>query len=255
MALTSRKFFLRRTKMLEFLAELEKTDDPSAKTAYLPPGLSVLEIEKLLGIAPFRESLPEDLAQAVDRSKTGATLFWGDARKCLVLPPFPIKEKNTFDGYVASPLRLLLQSDFKIGLILVHLGAYAVGLCHGERLIASKVGTGLVHGRHRQGGSSQQRFQRRREKQVQEFLDRVCAHAREKLESEARLLDYIIYGGPRQTVLLLQKRCPFLSLFEERTLPPLDVPSPRQKLLETTVGRIWSSCVIEWQEASKVLLL
>ncbi len=183
-----------------------------------------------------------------EHSKTGAVLFWGEARKCLVLPPFPIREMLTFSGYVTDYLRLLLQSDFKIGLILVHLGSYAVGLCQGEKLITSKVGTGLVHGRHRQGGSSQRRFQRRREKQAQEFLGRVCLHARERLEPEAKLLDYIIYGGPRQTVLLLQKRCPFLSLFEGRALPPLEVPALRQKVLETTVVRIWSSGIIEWQE-------
>jgi len=248
MALISKKFFLRRTKMLEFLAELEKTPDPAARTVYLPPGLPASEIGKLLGIAPFVKSLPEDIAQIAGCSRTGAVLFWSEARKCLVLPPFPIKEILIFDGYVADPLRLLLQSDFKIGLILVHLGSYAVGLCQGEKLITSKVGTGLVHGRHRQGGSSQRRFQRRREKQAQEFLDRVCLHARERLETEAKLLDYVIYGGPRQTVLLLQKSCPFLGQFEGRALPPLEVPALRQKVLETTVVRIWSSGIIEWQE-------
>jgi len=248
MALVSKKFFLRRTKMQEFLAELEKTPEPAARTVYLPPGLSVPEIENLLGTVHLEKTLPEGLPQIAEHSRTGAALFWGEARKCLVLPPFPIKEMLIFTDYITDPLRLLLQSDFKIGLILVHLGSYAVGLCQGEKLITSKVGTGLVHGRHRQGGSSQQRFQRRREKQAQEFLARVCLHAREQLETEAKLLDYVIYGGPRQTVLLLQKRCPFLSQFEGRALPPLDVPALRQKVLETTVVRIWSSGVIEWQE-------
>ena len=248
MALISKKFFLRRTKMLEFLAELEKTPGPAARTVYLPSGLSVPEIENLLGTVHFEKTLPKDLPQIAEHSRTGAALFWGNVRKCLVLPPFPIKEKLVFPGYVTDRLRLLLKSDFKIGLILVHLGSYAVGLCQGEKLINSKVGTGLVHGRHRQGGSSQMRFQRRREKQAQEFLDRVCLHARERLETEAKLLDYVIYGGPRQTVLRLQKRCPFLSQFEERALPPLEVPALRQKVLETTVVRIWSSGIIEWQE-------
>jgi hypothetical protein len=31
-------------------------------------------------------------------------------------------------------------------------------------------------------------------------------------------------------------------------LPLLDVPSPRQKVLEAAVGRIWASCIIDWQE-------
>ena len=247
MTLISRKFFLRRSKMLGFLDEIEQTPDPGAISVYIPPGFSAAEIEDLLQKGGAR-SVPDELSQLASSSKSGAVLFCCDMRKCLVLPPFLLSEKNTFGGYVAEPLRLLLKSDFMIGLVLVHLGSYAVGICQGEKLISSKVGTGLVHGRHKKGGSSQQRFQRRRENQVREFLDRVCLYTREQLEPHAQLVNYIAYGGPRQTVLLLQKRCPFLQSFEDRVLPLLDVPSPRQRVLETAMGRIWSSCIIDWQE-------
>lgn len=240
--------------MTEFLDGLEKTADPMAVSIYLPPGLSLPEIEDLLGKATAAQSLPGEMAQMVANSRNGAALFWGSMRKCLVLPPFPIKEKTIFASYLTESLHRLINSDFRIGLILVHLGAYAIGICQGEKLITSKVGTGLIHGRHKKGGSSQQRFQRRRQKQVQEFLDRVCAHVRERFEPEAQLLDYVVYGGPRHTILLLQKRCPFLESFEERVLPSLDVPSPRQNVLETTVGRIWSSGIIEWQEDQVIRL-
>jgi len=234
--------------MTEFLDELEKTVDPAAASVYILPGLPVPEIEDLLGKATGAESLPGELPQLAASSRNGAVLFWGRLRKCLVLPPFPIKEKTIFTGYIARPLRLLLNNDFRIGLILVHLGDYGIGICQGEKLIISKVGTGLVHGRHKKGGSSQQRFQRRREKQVQDFLERVCIHVRERFEPESRLLDYVVYGGPRQTVLLLQKSCPFLKSFEDRVLPLMDVPQIRQNVLETAVVRVWSSGIIEWQE-------
>lgn len=247
MALVSRKFFLRRSRMLEFLAELEKSGNTAAKSLYLPPELSRPEIEDWQGKIVSAHSLPQELTEAVVSSRTGAVVFWGEVRKCLILPPFPVREKTVFDGYVAEPLRRLLQSNFRIGLILVHLGAYAIGLGEGEKLLSSKVGTGLVHARHKKGGSSQARFQRRREMQAQEFLDRVCLHAREHLEPQAGLLDYIVYGGPHHTVLRLRKRCPFLNSLEDRALPLLEVASPRQKILATTVGRIWSSRVMEWQ--------
>jgi hypothetical protein len=245
--LISNEFFLRRSNTLKFLDELEKTVDSSAKSIYTPPGLSVPEIKEMLGQAGVH-SLPDELAVVMAKSKNGAALFRGITQKCLVLPPFPIREKATFSGYAAQPLQLLLKSDYKIGIILIHLGSYAIGVCQGEKIITSKVGTGLVHGRHKKGGSSQQRFQRHRQNQIQEFLDRVCGHVLERLEPEARHLDYVVYGGPRQTILQLQKRCPLLISFEDRTLPLLEVPSPRQKILETTVHRIWSSRVIEWQE-------
>ena len=247
MTFVSRKFFLRRSKMLEFFNKLEETTDPAATSVYILPGLSVSEIEDLLGKAGV-QSLPGELSRLAANSKNGAILFWGNVRKCLVLPPFPLKEKSIFTGYIAEPLRLLLSSDLKIGLILVHLGSYAVGICQGEKLISSKVGTGLVHGRHKKGGSSQQRFQRRRQNQIQEFLDRVCGHILERLEPHAKLLNYIAYGGPHHTVLLLQKRCPILKSLEDRVLPSLDVPSLRHKVLEAAISRVWASCIIEWQE-------
>jgi peptide subunit release factor 1 (eRF1) len=213
----------------------------------MPPGLSAPEIEDLLQKVNT-QFVSDELSQLVSSARNGAVLFWGDMRKCLVLPPFPLSEKTIFGGYVGEPLRLLLTSGLMIGLVLVHLGAYAVGICQGEKLISSKVGTGLVHGRHKKGGSSQQRFQRRRENQVREFLDRVCLHTREHLEPHSQLIDYVVYGGPRQTILQLQKRCPFLQSLEDRVLPSLDVPSPRQRVLETAVGSIWSSRIIDWQE-------
>jgi hypothetical protein len=228
--------------MLEFLDELQ--DEAAASTAYLPPGLSAQEIGAVLP-----KGVPEELSALVARSETGGVLLWGSLRKYLIEPPFPIEQKATaFNGFVIGPLQDLLGANYTIGLVLVHLGAYAVGLCRGEQLVTSKVGTGLVHGRHKKGGSSQGRFQRRREKQATEFLDRVCLHAREHLEPEAGSIDYLVYGGPRQTILQLQKRCPFLSSFEGRLLSPLDVPDPRREILEKAVGRVWSSCVTEWRE-------
>ena len=70
----------------------------------------------------------------------------------------------------------------------------------------------------------------------------------EQFEPFTKHLNYIIYGGPHQTVLRLQKRCSFLKSLESKTLPPIDVPALRHKVLEVTVGRIWSSSIIEWQD-------
>ena len=87
-----------------------------------------------------------------------------------------------------------------------------------------------------------------REKQIENFLDRVCGHIEERLEPQA--LDYAVYGGARTTILSLQKHCSILRAFDKRTLPPLlDIPAPRKKVLETVVGRVWSSSVTEWYDA------
>ena len=234
--------------MLDFLDTLQRTDDSAVTTVYLTPGMPLQDIKKTLKKAFGTAALSEELLEILAVSKTGGVLFWGGAHKCLVSPPFPLREQAVFTGFSTEPLRSMLRVDYNIALVLVHLGAYAVGLCRGEELITSKVGTGLVHGRHKKGGSSQMRFQRRREKQADEFLDRVCLHAREHFELKAKTIDYMVYGGPRQTVLELQKRCPFLELFQGRVLAVLDVPNPRREVLEKVVVRLWSSRITEWRE-------
>ena len=246
--LLSRRFSLTREKMLTFLDELEANSGGAARSCYISPGTSPEETETRLTAALGQGEIPAELAEAAKNSPTGSVFFSSRERGYLILPPFPIRETTTTAGFSVSPLRSLLEHDFRIALVLIRLGAYAIGICHGEKLVTSKAGTGLIHGRHKKGGSSQPRFQRHRGKQIESFLSRVCRHARDHLEPQAPGLDYIVYGGARTTILSLKKQCPFLNQFDPRRLPPLlDIPDPRQKVLETAVSRVWSSRVMEWQ--------
>jgi len=240
---------LTHARMLEFLEGLTDSPGSELRSLYLAPGTTSAEVEKAVKSLAVAAENHEKIIEIVDRSKTGAVIFQGDTRKCLVLPPFPVRETVASDTINLEPLLLLLQTDYRIGLVLVRLGSYAVGVCQGERLITSKVGTGLVHGRHKKGGSSAHRFERHRDKQIEYFLTRVCQRTREQLEPHLKSLDYLVYGGARTTIQLLQKQCPFVGKLEVETLPPLfDIPEPRQAVLETAVGRVWSSTVIEWTE-------
>lgn len=244
--LVSRRFHLVRSKMLDFLDEIARQEG-QASSLYLSQGTEPDRIKNLLPkfVTP---DIPTGLAEGIASSKTGAVLFWG-ARKCLVIPPFPIRDEYLTSGCDVGPLRSLLKRDFLIAIVLIRMGAYSLGVCRGTELIESKTGTGLVHARHRQGGSSAARFARHREKQIEYFLERVCGHLREHLEPHARLLDYIVYGGARTTILSLRKRCQFLQQFDDRVLRMLlDIPEPRRPVLEKAIQDIWSSSVIEWHE-------
>jgi peptide subunit release factor 1 (eRF1) len=236
--------------MLDFLDELASTKD-KAISLYLPHGMSQARVENLLGQVFAATAIPPGVAEVMAGSGIGAAVFWNPLQTYLVLPPFPIVEEYITDSYDVGPLRSLLSQDFLIALILVRLGAYSIGICRGTELIDSKTGTGLVHARHKKGGSSQARFARHREKQIEQFLERVGGHVREHIEPHARSLDYLVYGGARTTILLLRKQCPFLSQFEDRILRMLlDIPEPRQTVLEKAIGTVWSSDVIEWCEDS-----
>jgi peptide subunit release factor 1 (eRF1) len=206
-------------------------------------------VENLLKEVFRATGTPPGVAEAAAGSGMGAAFFWSPPRMYLVSPPFPIAEEYMTSGYDVGPLRSLLGHDFAIALVLVRLGSYSIGICRGTELIDSKTGTGLVHARHKKGGSSQARFARHREKQIEQFLIRVCGHVREHIEPHARSLDYLVYGGARTTILLLRKQCPFLSQFEDRILRMLlDIPDPRKPVLERSVSTVWSTDVIEWRE-------
>jgi len=246
----SKRSHLGRSKMLDFLDELALTEG-KAISLYVPQETTQDRVENLLGNVFAASAIPPGMAEAIAGSGTGAVFFWSPPRMHLVLPPFPIDEEYMTNGYDVEPLRSLLSHDFLIALVLVRLGAYSIGICRGTELIDSKTGTGLVHARHKKGGSSQARFARHREKQIEQFLIRVCGHVREHIEPHARSLDYLVYGGARTTILLLRKRCPFMNQFDDRILRMLlDIPDPRKAVLQKAVGTVWSTDVIEWCEDS-----
>jgi hypothetical protein len=246
--LVARRFRLDRFKMLDFLDQLAMMEG-RAVSLYLPHGTPQNKIENLLAMVFTTTTMPPGMDEVIAGSETGTVLFWGLTRRCLVLPPFPIGQEYLTHSYDIGPLWSLLSHDFLIALILVRLGAYSIGICQGTKLIDSKTGTGLVQARHKKGGSSQARFSRHRQKQIEYFLDRVCGHVREHIESHMPSLDYLVYGGARVTILSLRKRCPFLRQFEDRTLRMLlDIPKPRRSVLEKAVSDVWSTSVIEWCE-------
>jgi peptide subunit release factor 1 (eRF1) len=248
--LTSKTYKMTREKTTVLLQRLENGKE-DAISILLPSGMTTEEVSVFLQKTPQTQSIPYDAVRLAATSPTGSVLFWGVTQKSIILPPFPLKEKYITNGYETEPLLSLISRDYQIGIVLVRLGHFSVGVCHGEKLILHDSGTGLIHGRHRQGGSSAARFQRRRKDQTHHFLERVSEHLQETLEPYARTIDFFIYGGARVTILRLQKQCPFLAQFDNRLLPPLlDVEDPRFSVLEKAVSDIWSSKFTEWKEES-----
>ena len=248
MVSASKKYFLNRLRMLDFLEKLAGIQDEQFHTLYLPPRTAAVR-KGLPEISSGFNGIAAEMDKTTGGSITGGVIFWGNQSRYLIVPPFPVAEKLTVDSLKIEPLKMLLSKNYIIGVVLVRLGSYAIGVCRGEKLITSKVGTGLVHGRHRQGGSSAHRFERHRDKQIETFMTRVCGHAREQLEPYVKSIDYMVYGGARTTILLTQKYCPFLGKIDKPTLPPLlDIPEPRKPVLETSIGRIWSGEIYEWTD-------
>lgn len=144
-------------------------------------------------------------------------------------PPFP-----PVDGDDLPALLAHARQDRRVGVLLVRLGGFAVGVFAGPTLVTSKVDTRLVHGRNKAGGWSQQRFARRREGQARQLTDAATAVAARILVPEAAGLDAVVLGGDKasaETVLSAPALRPLVTLRDERFLT---VPDPRRDVLEAT---------------------
>lgn len=241
------RYSLTKFRLLHLLEEL-KEGSVATGSLCVPPGYSTEMVEALLRAALVKETVPAELAGLLAGSITGGIVFFGPGRWYLVMPPFPVTAESFARTCEIEPLYSLMHKDLLLGLLIVRMGEYSIGIYKGEILLSGKKGTGLVHARHRQGGSSSHRFERHRDKQIEMFFTRVCEHARELLEPYARQLDYVLYGGTHETVRDFRKQCHFLHEFDRQTLDRLlNVREPKHSGLEAAIREAWSSQVVEWR--------
>ena len=231
---------LPKQELLRLLEQMEQDQASSAQTFFFKAGSSPSR-DSLLDAD---DSLRDLLIPRIAGSETGSAVIWVGETVHLVLPPFPLKEEGHYNRLELSPLRRLLTQEYTIGVVLLRLGRYAIGLFRGERLMSYKTGTRYVKGRHRAGGSSQRRFERIREKQIRELYDHACQVAREKLTPTEDGLDFILLGGERFTVGGFLTRCEYLQRLSGKTLKRLlMVDRPGLKALEALPRQIWMSTV------------
>jgi Actinobacteria/chloroflexi VLRF1 release factor len=164
-------------------------------------------------------------------------------------PPFPPLD-TPVDGPRAGldlePLLAHVERRRTVGVVLVRLGGFAVGIFAGRELRASKVGSRLVHGRHRAGGSSANRFARRRANQARSALDAAAETAVALLAEPARAgaLDAVVRGGDRRalTEVFADPRLAAVeALAVERVI---EVPEPRLKVLQAAPERFLATRVV-----------
>jgi hypothetical protein len=127
------------------------------------------------------------------------------------------------------------QQPRTVGVLLVRLGGYAVGVFTGfpPVLADAKTGSRLVHGRSAAGGWSQHRFARRREKQVNEALDAAARAAADVFGRWRKpQLDAVVLGGDKRAMAELRedpRLAPYVAIATDRFLT---VPDPKRAVLE-----------------------
>ncbi len=135
-----------------------------------------------------------------------------------VRPPFGLAREGSYETVELGPLFEALAEDRVVAALLVRLGGFAVGVFEGERLVASKVGTRFVKGRHKKGGSSANRFRRRREKQARELVEAAAKTALGVLEPWQGRVEFAALGGDRKAVDEVLEAEPRLAWLAERAL-------------------------------------
>jgi hypothetical protein len=156
----------------------------------------------------------------------------GGCAECHV--PFPpLAASATGSG---ADLAAHAGADRTVGVLLVRLGGYAAGVFAGAepRLVASKVGSRLVHGRSAAGGTSQHRFARRREKQAREALEAAADTAAAVFGGFAGRLDAVVLGGDKRSMATLRADTRLRPYFDIAVDRFLTVPDPRLVVLRDT---------------------
>ncbi len=135
---------------------------------------------------------------------------------------------------LASLLAAHATADRTVGVFLVRLGGYAAGVFTGVEpaLVASKVGSRLVHGRSAAGGQSQQRFARRRENQAHQAISAAADTAAAVFGPYK--LDALVLGGDKRAFSSIKNDPRLTPFFEVAVESFLTVPDPRLTVLKDT---------------------
>ena len=163
-----------------------------------------------------------------------------------VTPPFGLEHEGEYEVVRAGPLLDALRADPTVAVVLVRLGGYAFGVFEGERLVASKVGSRFVKGRHKKGGSSANRFRRRREEQERELIDAAAGEVARVLGPWRERVEHVALGGDRSAVGRVLGSRADLGWLEPLALERFfDVPEPRLRVLEALPYQLYAAKVVE----------
>ena len=245
----SKRYRAGKPRMLRLLDDMAASGEIHRTWYLTPEGCDTLRVAQLPS-AGLDFTDPQDkkvgwVLGQVEDTETGLVVFLGDERVVAVAPPFPVAADAVHDGTEKSRLAGLLDEDFLIGLVLLRLGRYAVGVMRGERLLASKTGSRYVKNRHRAGGSSQRRFERSRERLVRELYDKACSVTQDVFAPYHDRLEFILMGGERHTLQGFVRRCDYLEALAGKTLSRhLEMDRPGQAALDGIAREVWRSRVM-----------
>ena len=178
--------------------------------------------------------------------RDGSARFVLDDGVIVVTPPFGLQEEGEYDVLRVQPVLDALLREPTVAVLLVRMGGYAVGVFEGEKLAVSKVGTRFVKGRHKKGGSSANRFRRRRGEQERELIDAAAEEAARVLGPWRDRVEHVALGGDRSAVSRVLESRADLAWLQPLALERFfDVVDPRLRVLEALPYQLYAAKVVE----------
>lgn len=139
-----------------------------------------------------------------------------------------------------EPIEALLdhvQGVGALGLVLVRAGAFSVGTCRDRAVLTSSTDRRYVQGRTAAGGTSQQRFARRRSNQRRGSYAAAAEAVNRVLVPIAATLHGVVLAGDRTAlaIVMADRRLKDLAALPSRTIP--DIGEPRRAVLDAVAAR------------------
>lgn len=222
--------YLTRAGTFELIDQLE-SDVEIDTVALISPDTA------LPGKLPDLAWLPEN----VRRNKAGLAVIYGPETLLALTSPFPVPSRSSGTSNDFAALRTFVERRRTVAIVLLRLGAYAVGVAVDGELKVTKSDTRYVKGRHKAGGQSQRRFERNREKWVRELFDKACRDAMERFTPFSGTIDHLALGGDQQVLNSFMKRCDALNGLQDHLLPGrVTVDRPNTGALKAAARDLWS---------------
>lgn len=123
-----------------------------------------------------------------------------------------ILETESYNMYISLPFPFnidfknlkeiihFLESDKEIFLFFIELGSWVIGKIKFKEILVSKRGARYVKGRHKAGGQSQRRFERNREKWIEELYKKFVADINDFFEKNNTLCDHYLALGEEKVL-------------------------------------------------------
>ena len=118
------EIFINPTDLMKFIHEMSE-QFYTEKTVYLAP------VEKNAPrsiTAKISGPVIEKLVEQLDESNTGYMIIRRDTDVSVIIPPFPFSMDAIIEGDYTIMLEDMFDSSFEVGVILIRLGRFAIGV-------------------------------------------------------------------------------------------------------------------------------